>query len=67
MRCAVWKSSSLQQLMLAQSSDVIVEAIKPRTIDPNAHVGYPSERESRNDESDVSEADKEPNNDLNLK
>ncbi|POS84042.1 hypothetical protein EPUL_002841 [Erysiphe pulchra] len=66
-KCAVWKSSPHQQLMLAPSSKVIAEAIKPRTLDPHAHVDYPSERESSNDESDESETDEQSNDDLSLK
>lgn len=66
-KCAVWKSSSHQQLMLAPSSEVIAEAIKPRTLDPHAHVDYPSGSDSSNDESDESDTDEESNDDLSLK
>ncbi|RKF55619.1 hypothetical protein OnM2_088058 [Erysiphe neolycopersici] len=37
-KCAVWKSSPHQQLLLAPSSEVIAEAIKPRVLDPHAHI-----------------------------
>lgn len=53
--------------MLVPSSEVIKEAIKPRTLDAHAHVDYPSEIESSNDDSEESEDDEESNDDLDLK
>ena len=66
-RCAIWKSSPNQQLMLVPSPEVIKEAIKPRDLDPHAHVDYPSETETSNDDSDESEDDEESKDDLDLK